>query len=424
MFKNSCLTRAFNWFTKKLPHQDKKDHEAIDRFFAEIDFQTRAETVKPENVEKTKQAFYELMDEMGWDALKVTFDELLEELESVTRKKTDTPAWYHQFRQCLYDISTYRSGLYSSKNLEKHGGLEVSLIAKLRHDSYEDYGKTPHAIYAPMEKRLHEKNEKGDLNDHQLLNARKQIAAAVDIVDLMSRKWKYFDGEKEVTREKHDGDPNQFLRGQYAYFFAVMGKMGDGVENISTRMISGDYLASQNIGPYSQKPEDNPTYKPVFTVDQNMGYVRKARGLYGRFAAYKEAANKWPELSRPIHSLDAALGVCIVINEVVNDHYAPNSKHNSANAFPLRMDQYKDAALMFEHIPDGWNPFNIMTEELEEIATIEKEYGVYKMAALLERSIYPPMIELGLLPETKTGSMVEFSNGISPDVILPTELET
>lgn len=425
----------------------QKECDAIDRFFAKINFQTKEESIRPENVIKARQAFYELCDDLGFQALRVTFDELLDELGPKTRKDRATPGWYHQFRQCLYDLSAYRSGLYTLENLSTHGGLEVSLIAKLRHDSLEDYGKTPVAIYGPMEGRLHELSDRGEINEDGLLIARKQIAAAVEIVDLMSRKRPYFDGREEITLEKHDGDPNEFLRNQYKYFFAFMGKLSDSVENISTRIIKENYLNPQieeQSKPSSIRKRLSALFsalglkklenifgeaaqsKKGFSIEKNMAYVREKRGQYGRFAAYKEAINKWhtPEnqLETPIRDLDAALGVCIVINEVVNDHYVPGSKHNSSNAFPIRIVQYEGAGRMFEHIPKAFNPINLLVEELEEIAKAEMAQGKYKMAALLEKSIYPSLIELGLLPTSKEGSMVTFAPGPKGDIVVPNEV--
>lgn len=359
---------------------------ALDSFFAQIDFETEAESLKPENVETAKNAFKTFLRDMEWSAVEYSFDELLTEKsgDHATRKNPDVPNWYHEFRQILPVLSMMRSGIYTHQNLDAQGGIEAFLVAKLRHDSYEDYGKTPTALYAALEKSAHQKNEQGELSDDKLLMVRNQYALASEVVKLVSKKTKmnYIDEEGALqTREQdfYKQDSNQFYLNMLRHYFAFELKMGDSIEGVSTRYYEAQFF----------------DHKGGLTIDKNLKYAREKRNLYAHIAMDEMAIEKWPDMEPAIKSLDSMLGINMTIFEIINNYYDPAQSLNARYAQPMRIKQYLDEALdAYEHVPKGFRPDHIQIENLENIARKEIECGTFKMAEILEHAIYPAMIPL------------------------------
>lgn len=415
----------------------------LGKFFNTIDFKTEAETLLPENIEKTKQAFFTLCEDKGWIAVKQSFEELLAEKSGryAMRGKDDSvPNWYHEFRQVLPTLSALHSHLYTEKSLNKHGGIEALLTAKFRHDSYEDYGKTPTQIFAGLERRLHEQNTANNITDEQLFLARNQASIATDVVGLVSKKTKFQyivqdhenphdqepKQEKIITHEQDffDGDDNAFYRQTLEHYFAYELKTLDGVEGLSTRVVPDQFL-----------DEDTD-----LSVEKNLTYARKKRSLYGRASMDKMATEKWPEFKTTIRSIDSMLRLNLVALEIVNDYYAPDSKLKARNAFPMRVNRYMDYAFdAYEHVPKGFNPLLLQIERCERIAQNEITNGYeelaqlqhstghtltsaqrnerqailsrqYKMAEILENAIYPSLVSV---IGDRRGTLLQKSDGNS-----------
>ena len=130
--------------------------KAFDELTAKINFASEAETILPENVEVTKQAFIEFLHKIDAPLARWSFEELLKEKSGKHEFRADgkVPNWYHEFRNCLANMSKIRDGVRRFGDVEEEGGLDVFLAAILRHDSWEDFGKSPAKIIAGYDKRI------------------------------------------------------------------------------------------------------------------------------------------------------------------------------------------------------------------------------------------------------------------------------
>lgn len=378
------------WGDRKEPTPDTRTelgklYDNLDVFFKKIDFKTEAESLLPENVERAKSAFFELCDDMGWVSVKHSFAELLEEKSGrfEKRPKDDSvPNWYHEFRQILPTLSLLNSwDGYDVEMLSDHGGVAALLIATLRHDSYEDFGKTKTALYASLERRYHEQNAKGLMSDDQLLSSRRQAKIATDIVEMLSKKTKYTylddDGEvKTFAKDFYNGNIEKYYGNILQHFFAFEIKTIDGIDGLSTRIVPASFM---------DKDSD-------LSIDKNIKYADQKRTLCEKTKLYQIAIEKWPEFENEIKGLHAMLMLNLIVLETVNDHYAPDSKHIARNAAPIDVERFLEAAMdAYLYVPDGFNPLLIQIERLETIAKNEMQHGQYKMAEILENALYPSL---------------------------------
>ncbi|MCB1783760.1 MAG: hypothetical protein KDI13_07155 [Alphaproteobacteria bacterium] len=387
----------------------KRINPALDSFFAEINFQTEEETIRPVNVEKAKQAFMRLCRDMDWVLVEQSFLELLDEKsgDKSLRKDGETPNWYHEFRNLLPTLSLLRSGIYTLDNLKDHGDIEALLTSKLRHDSYEDFGKTPTlGIYAPLEKRLHEKHADGSISEDELLIGRRRATLASLIVKTVSSKthqWEVDSAGKTKWQEVpfFEGRMDDYFRGTLVHLFSYDLKITDTIEGASTRIMPNKFFG------------DN-----TFSQDENLAFTRKRNFLFSTIPMSEEAYKRWPKMKKAIRSLDAMLGLNMTMLNVVNNFFDKSSEFNPTRTVPMNVARFLPHALTaWEHVPKGYQPHIIMLERLEKVAHKGQSLadlkgdpnieGIVRMRQVLENSIYPAMIPL---IGDRRGSLLELSD--------------
>lgn len=355
-------------------------NSAFDTLTSNIWFGSEAESILPENVEKTKAAFRKFLTDMDMPLAVWNFDELLEEKKGEFEFRADgkTPNWYHEFRECLIFMSYVRSGLIREKDLEPYGGLQVAMATILRHDSWEDLGKGRMAIYTPMEKRLHEMEAAGLISEKELFALRQKAVQITDNVDLLTRKAPRRDENGNFVR-KPSGKlvkDDRFGEQLNLYYdqiiknpITLIAKFIDGIEGMSTRIGVGS-----------------------FDLTANVGYTAERRMLYGTRALDKEGTYKFPFLHKAIRSADSALGVLLVTMETVN-HYDPAGKQHPRHAKPINIEKYiKDADAGLSHLPPAFHPVCIAVERLRILAEVERMDAKQTwMQQLLSNALIPAL---------------------------------
>ncbi len=424
-----------------VPTDKEKLFAALDRFFAAINFQTEAESIRPENVAKTKAAFETLIQEMDWKLVGLNFKALLKEKsgDKEFRDDGETPNWYHEFRAVITDLDFLRSDLMMEQDINKWGGIETKLSADLRHDSGEDFGHGKQHIYAELEKAVHiAYNTDGitdpaviEAHEKKILFARHRAVGISSIVDMMTRKDPVYDPDtgqikvlpngKKERAVRFDGDMNAYFNQLFGHPFAGAGKQMDTIEGISTRIIPSKFL--QDI-PGMQKGtaiekliagQEHFAGGRKFSKDDNIRYADEKRRHYGRAAVDKMLSQKYPELRHVFKTLDCMAGVTLVILETVNDYFAHDPSLNPRLANPMSIERYlPQVRANYLHTPPAFRADHIMVERLETIAKtcLEKAnemkeagkhltregnrafIGLYRMAEVLENIIYPAMIPL------------------------------
>lgn len=393
--KNDGRNQSEDFRLSKPRFSDKQIHQAIDRFFDKIDFDSVEESITPESAEITKNAFLDLCHELEWHSVKLAFKDLLEQKsgDDALRKDEKTPNFYHELRNLYPVLSKLRSNIYTLENLRPHGGIQANLVARLWHDSYEDNMETPTALYAKLESDLHNEHKYGHLSDAELVIGRNQAAVAIEAIRLVSKKTSRLvenndphqfdifdpsdDGDYKIeTVDFFDGDQNKFYNNMLANYIAFSLKVDDGIEGLSTRTFLSQFTGES----------------ASFSVDKNISYAEDKRHLYGRNAMDNIAAGKWPEHEQSIRSADDMLGLTLTMLEIVNDYYKGNSKLDPQNALPARLDQYANALDNYDHVPECSQPHMIQISEFEAIARMELEKGETKMAEILENALYPSLI--------------------------------
>ena len=95
--------------------------DAIDTLLEAIDFDSEAESIKPENVAKTQKAFEHFLNSTGLHLSSHAFKDILIENsgENAFRDDGKTPNWYHFFRQVLPKLDAIKSGLITEETLNK-----------------------------------------------------------------------------------------------------------------------------------------------------------------------------------------------------------------------------------------------------------------------------------------------------------------
>ena len=359
--------------------------KAIDELFEAVDFDSAAETILPENVEATKRAFEHFLDRSGLILSQYAFRDTLKENTDDYAFRADgtTPNWYHFFRQVLPKLNDVRNGLISEETLNKHGGLDTLIAATLYHDSWEDHGKTPHTLFARMEKYVCTLSDDDKISEAEEYGLRRSAAEIAAIVDYCSRKhptigpdWQFIrkpeGGFKKTPR--FGGDLNAYYNTHFQHPFALWIKWHDSGEGASTRELP-DML--------ERRPEQ------PFSVESNVKFASERRALYGRRANIDIGIQKWPDFEKVFRSADSMLGINIVTLETVND-YAQNPMLLPENAMPMNISQYiEDARNSTRGMPEGWSSCHIHIEKIEDIAKRHPRFQ-----EVLDYVIYPSMTPL------------------------------
>ncbi len=401
---------------------------AIDNLFSKINFQTEAETLEPENIAKTEAAFLEFLDEMRWPLGKVSFSELMKEKSGDFALRDDgkTPSWYHELSEIMIFLALVKSGKIDEAILDKYGGAEVMISAQLRHDSWEDHGKTPMEIYAELEHDLDEAQRTGAITKEQEYVLQRKAAGVAEIVKLMTRKvpvradqvlpekkWPFnlswvsniiekmpllsrfnfasaplVDKQgfvlktngKRLKVDRFGGDLNQYHEGQIRNPMAAMAKIIDSICGADSRIMP-DFL--ERMHDDSKK----------FSVADNVKYAKERRAHYSGYPYAKEANDKNPVFADAFLSMDSILGIIVSSLETVNHYFDKNNRDNPYGARPADIDRYVGPAReALSCLPAGWRPDVLMLERLEHVAQQEGENSMAK--AILNFALYPAFAPL------------------------------
>lgn len=417
--------------------------DAIDRLLDRISFETEAETVDPLNITATEQAFRDFLGEMNWPLAQISFNELIDEKSGdySMRDDGDTPSWYHEFSEVLIFIALVRSGKIPEDVLDSDGA-EVMISSILRHDSWEDHGKTPSDIYKEFERDLYDhlraNNPDEEVIEGEALQeeymTRNRASTVANVVDAMTRKVPVtkeeyeaqhgislnpqpsrmdvfrsmasqvpvvatlfnlkqkpaygFDDEGFVTKpngkrlkvDRYDGDMNRYHKTQIQNPFAAMGKIIDSICGVDSRIMP-DYL--------DRKDDDD----AKFSTQSNIDYVSNRRAHFSGYPYAKEATKQHPKFAEAFKALDAILGIEVRSLEIVNHYFKKDNSDNPYIALPLDIDEWAEPAReVLEVLPNGWRPDILFLERLENIAQQELERSDGKQStalAVLNHALYP-----------------------------------
>lgn len=398
----------------KLPFERIDDRStlvrAINSLFAKINFETEAETLTSRNINQTELAFREFLEQMDWKLGKVSFNELMDEKSGDFSLRDDgvTPSWYHEFSEIMVFLALVKSGKISEDVLSSNGA-EVIVSSFLRHDSWEDHGKTPHDIYTELENDLYEELDvfgPSEENEHE---TRKRAAAVSDVVNLATRKVPvrgidYFElhgkapehgiddhgfvlkaNGRRLKVDRYDGDLNSYHKKQIQHPYAAIVKMVDSICGLDSRIMP-DYL--------DRKDDDD----AKFSTENNIKYARERRAHYSNYPYAKEAINQNPQFRKAFETLDAMLGISVRTLETVNHYFHKDTTDNPYRARPIDIDDWVDPARdVLEVLPAGWRPDTLMLERLEHIAEQELEQSGGKQStalAILNHALYPAFATL------------------------------
>lgn len=368
-------------FNESVPgHKKGKGFKkAFDRLLSDIWFVTEEEARLPQNVEKTKNAVMNFLDDRGWQLAKWCFEELLEEKSGQFAYRADnvTPNWYHELRQSLYFLAMVREGIIKKKDIEPYGGMEVALGIIFTHDSWEDFGKSRVRVYMPLERKLHQAVCKSELTQLQFRQDLRKAAAITQGMDYLTRKAPQLldDGRfalkpsgKYVKIDRFDGDLNLYYNGILESPLTAIFKFCDAIEGMSTR-----------IG------------VSAFSMEDDRLYREERRMLYGRRALDEQVIRRYPFLKDAIRTADSMLGILLVQMETLSD-YGPDRKENPRYATPMRIDQYlKHGYKGFEILPPGWHPLYISMERLRAKAELEGEGG--RCDLIIRQAMLPSLVQ-------------------------------
>lgn len=353
--------------------------KAYDRLTAKICFASEKESIKPGNVERTKFAFREFLVEMNWPLAQWCFEDLLEEKrgEHLFRSDGKTPNWYHEFRECLYLLGKMRAGMLKEKDLIRYGGMEVCIATNLRHDSWEDMGKDRLAIFAPIERKLHEYEKDQVIDDAFLYDCRRRATLVIEGVDRLTRKTPVLNGEGYFVRkengrlkkvDRYDGDANLYMNAVGEWPTTALCKYEDLNEGMQTR-----------IGVDRFTPEDNAIY------------IEERRALFSGRNFSSEVSTRFPFIKEAIESSDSMMGILVAGMTAVNTYSRPN--FNPANGKPLDLGKYvRKARAGYAHIPPCFHPIHIFIGRLEGRAQTDPDMKVrINTRNLLDNIIRPPL---------------------------------
>lgn len=452
-------------------HKDRVDmNGAIDRLFEKINFESEPETIAFQNIVRTEDAFREFLAEMNWTLASVSFNELMDEKSGDYAQRDDgkTPSWYHEFSEIMIFLALIKSDKIKPETMGSDAA-EIMVSGILRHDSWEDHGKSPGAVYAELERDLYDSIEVMGPQEETEYITRRRAAAVSDIVDRMTRKTpikiqeyieRYgeepehgidsedfvlketgkrmkidrFTNKKPVSadlyfqmhgREPEHGiddhgyalgkggkritveksDLNSYHASQMTNPFSAMGKMIDSICGVDSRIMP-DYLDRK----------DNP--KKKFSTEDNMKYARERRAHYSSYPYAKEAIKHHPRFKDAFQALDAILGIGVRTLETVNHYYDQNSGDNPYKARPIDIDDWVDPAKeVLEVLPKGWRPDTLMLERLERVEEQEllRSSGTESTAgAILNHALYPAFAPL-IGEDRRSEDVLEYERTMHPE---------
>jgi len=357
------------------PWRKRDFNKAYDALLQEISFASEAEAIKPENAQKTKEAFHTFLDKMGWHLGKWCFDELLTQKTGEFEFRADekTPNWYHEFRECLYFLNFVRSGLLREKDIARDGGVETGISILLLHDSWEDLGKDQRQIFKPLDEKIKLLRQQGIITDQQQFHMITQSAQTAEGMDYLTRKTPVIgpDGEfvrkrngKFVKIDRFGGNIMEYYNQLFRSALTAIAKPLDGVEGMCTR-----------IGVMS------------WSVDDDRKYANERRMLYGRMGYDKLAVEQYPFLKKAVQAADHMLGTLLVGMETVNDFAPGGPGGNPATARPIDVERYWAAPRAFQRIPAAFHPIYIFTERLYDKARRDGPH----VATLIDKAFIPAL---------------------------------
>lgn len=357
--------------------QNKKFNRHFDRLLSEIWFSTEEESIKPENVEKTKQAFRQFLKNMGWPEAAFSFEELLLEKTGEFEFRADgkTPNWYHEFRESLWALNFVRRGLISERDVNGYGGTRALVAIILRHDSGEDLGNLPDSIAQKLQSHIRTLHP--PLSNHRIEKMDMRIDSIRVGIDLLTRKIPVLDADGNFVRKENGkikkedrfgGDVLVYYSNVLQHPFAAFGKLLDGIEGMVTR-----------VG------------VKAFSVEDDKEYANERRMLYGRQPFEADAIGLYPFLKKAIKSADSMLGISLVMMETLND-FAPGSKNKPSNARKMSIERYLEHGLNgFEGLPPAFHPIQIKMGRM--IAKAKRENDG-RVAKIIERAFLPALIDI------------------------------
>lgn len=353
--------------------------EQIDRLMTAIHFSSTAESIKPENAEKTRAAFLTFLENCHLHLSVKSLDVLLTEEkkgEYAFRKDGVTPNWYHEFREILMFLSLVRSGVLPLNEVEDWGGIDGTIAGLLRHDSLEDFGKTEDEISTALHEHIEDlyASHQIDLGTHQNLNH--NICKAIDIIDRMSRKTSILDDNgrpltqqgKFIRKDRFGGDLNIYFQRLHQNPLAGIAKYMDSIEGMSTR-----------VG------------VDAFDTLKDFLYAAERRHFFGGIATDRALIGNFPAFKEAVKSADFMLGITLVIMETLN-YYKMHETAHPESAFPMDIERYMPRGLeAFRFIPPAFRPDCIMIERLRDAAATKEKEGDMRLTQLLENAILPAL---------------------------------
>jgi hypothetical protein len=265
--------------------------------------------------------------------------------------------------------------------LNKYGGLDALVAATLYHDSWEDHGKTPHTLFARLEKHIYQLSDQGKTDEASEYRLRRSSAEVAAIVDYCSRKHPVIGADGQLVKKpeggfkktlRFGGDLNAYYNTHFKHPFALWIKWDDSGEGASTRELP-DML--------ERAPE------MPFSVESNIKFASERRALYFRRANIKLAIERWPDFERVFNSAHSMLSVNLSILETVND-YAQSPNLRPENGMPMFLSEkdIKHSLRGYEGIPAGWCSYFIHMERLEDLGQSDE-----RILEVLSHVISPAM---------------------------------
>lgn len=354
---------------------NKKFIRHFDKLLSEVWFSTEAESITPENVEKTKRAFQKFFKNMDWPIAAFSYEALLQEKTGEFEFRADgkTPNWYHEFRECLWALNFIRKGLIPEKDLNKFGGAEALVAVILRHDSWEDLGNSANSIVEKLQ--AHAKTFSYSKSRIERLDEKSDAVGLG--VNLLTRKIPVLDENGNFVRksngkikkeDRFGSDVNLYYQAVLQNPLSAFAKPLDGIEGMATR-----------VGVLSYSVHDDVKY----TEERRMLYGSEAKNFEG------EAIKRYAFLKDAIECADDMLGVTLVMLETLN-HYAPDSAFNPKDAKPMDIEKYEKASRGFEGIPAGFHPVHIKMERMWAKAARENDGRV---DAIISNAFLPALVE-------------------------------
>lgn len=355
--------------------------QLIDDLFRKTDFKTEEESIEPENAKTIRESFESFMDQAGLGLARHSFAELLEEKSGLFEFRDDgkTPNYFHELRECLQILALIRNKKLSMKAIRESDGLDVLIASTLRHDSFEDHGKTKDDLTQSILDKVKSLHPDKQITRKFLLQVGGQAEKTANIVDILSRKIAKRDENQFVIRnpdngklikiDRYDGDLATYLNRQLEHPFPSLVKNIDAVEGMSTRIL---------LDTFRREPSKK------FSVADNARYAAERRQLFGNYNFLDDAIVKYPKFKDAFRCVDHMLGVNLVILETTN-YYYQNEGQNPARARPVNIGKYIDPARDgYEGMPIWARPDFIMIGRLEKVAEEDK-----RMRALLTHAFYP-----------------------------------